>query len=101
MCASYVLDQIATLGESLGSRRDSTNPITNAHSRQAERDIARYLENPAANAPKSALAWGAVLGRGIRCRPGHRSDERCITRSGGLSGATASACGSDSSRPAG
>jgi hypothetical protein len=56
---AYVLDQIATLGESLGSRRDSTNPITDAHYRQAARDIARYLENPAANAPKSALVWGS------------------------------------------
>jgi hypothetical protein len=55
---AYVLDQIARLGESLRARKDS-NPITEAHYRQAERDIARYLENPAANAPKSVLAWGS------------------------------------------
>ena len=35
------------------------NPITDAHYRQAERDIARYLENPKERAPKSAMpAWG-------------------------------------------
>jgi hypothetical protein len=54
---AYVLDQIARLGESLRARKDD-NPITDAHYRQAERDIARYLSNPAANAPKSALTWG-------------------------------------------
>jgi hypothetical protein len=54
---AYVLDQIARLGDSLKSRRDD-NAITDAHYRQAERDIARYLSNPAANAPKSALSWG-------------------------------------------
>jgi hypothetical protein len=53
----YVLDQIARLGESLRARKDE-HPITEAHYRQAERDIARYLANPAANAPKSALSWG-------------------------------------------
>ena len=55
---AYVLDQIARLGESMRSRRDD-NPITEAHYRQAERDIARYLDNPAANVPKSALSWGS------------------------------------------
>jgi hypothetical protein len=54
---AYVLDQIARLGESLRARKDQ-NPMTEAHYRQAERDIARYLENPAANAPKSVLVWG-------------------------------------------
>ena len=53
----YVLHQIAQLGESLRTRKDD-NPITDAHYRQTERDIARYLTNPAANAPKSALSWG-------------------------------------------
>jgi hypothetical protein len=53
----YVLDQIARLGESLRARKDE-HPITEAHYRQAERDIARYLANPGANAPKSALSWG-------------------------------------------
>jgi hypothetical protein len=55
---AYVLDQIAKLGASLRTRSDE-HPITEAHYRQAERDIARYLDNPAANAPKSALAWGS------------------------------------------
>jgi hypothetical protein len=53
----YVLDQIAKLAESLKTRRDD-NPITDAHYRQAERDIVRFLDNPTANAPKSALSWG-------------------------------------------
>ena len=55
---AYVLDQIAKLGEAIRSRKDE-NPITDAHYRQAERDIARYLTNPAANAPKSVLVWGS------------------------------------------
>jgi hypothetical protein len=55
---AYVLEQIARLGESLRTRRDD-NPITDAHYRQAERDIARYLEDPKANTPKSALDWGS------------------------------------------
>ena len=54
----YVLDQIARLAESLRTLK-SDDPITSAHYRQAERDITRYLENPAANTPKSALAWGS------------------------------------------
>jgi hypothetical protein len=55
---AYVLDQIAKLGDSLKMRKDE-NPLTDAHYRQAERDIARYLQNPSANAPKSAMpAWG-------------------------------------------
>jgi len=54
----YVLDQIATLGESLRGRKDE-HPLTDAHYRQAERDIARYLENPKERAPASAMpAWG-------------------------------------------
>jgi len=55
---AFVLDQIARLGESLRGRKDE-NPITEAHYRQAERDIARYLENPPAHTPKSALVWGS------------------------------------------
>jgi hypothetical protein len=55
---AYVLDQIAKLGESIRTRRDD-NPITEAHYRQAERDIARYLANPSANTPKSVLTWGS------------------------------------------
>lgn len=55
---AYVLDQIARLGESLGSRTGGS-PLDEAHYRQASRDIARYLENPAEHAPKSAMpAWG-------------------------------------------
>jgi hypothetical protein len=55
---SYALDQIAKLGQSLRDRKDD-NPITEAHYRQAERDIARYLENPKEHAPKSAMpSWG-------------------------------------------
>jgi hypothetical protein len=55
---AYVLDQIAKLGQSLRDRKDD-NPITDAHYRQAERDIARYLENPKEHAPKSAMpSWG-------------------------------------------
>jgi hypothetical protein len=55
---AYVLDQVVRLGESLRARKDQ-NPMTEAHYRQAERDIARYLENPAANTPKSVLVWGS------------------------------------------
>jgi hypothetical protein len=55
---AYVLDQIARLGQSLGSRKDQ-NPMVDAHYRQAERDIERYLDDPAANAPKSVLVWGS------------------------------------------
>ena len=55
---AYVLDQIARLGESLRGRKGD-NPLAEAHYRQAERDIARYLEDPAANAPKSVMPpWG-------------------------------------------
>jgi hypothetical protein len=55
---SYVLDQLTLLGKDLDKRRDS-DPMTQAHYRQAARDIARYLENPTANAPKSVSApWG-------------------------------------------
>ncbi len=55
---SYVLDQLTQLGKDLEKRRD-TDPLTQAHYRQAARDIAHYLENPAENAPKSvAPSWG-------------------------------------------
>lgn len=55
---AYILDQIAKLGASLGSRKDE-DPLTEAHYRQAERDIAHYLDNPAQHAPKSASpTWG-------------------------------------------
>lgn len=56
---AYVLDQLARLGESLRTRTDD-NPLTAAHYRQADRDITRYLNNPTANAPKSAMpVWGS------------------------------------------
>jgi hypothetical protein len=55
---AYVLDKLATLESDLSSRKDQ-DPLTQAHLRQSARDIARYLENPAANAPKSAsVPWG-------------------------------------------
>jgi len=55
---AYVLDQIARLGETLRARKGDT-PLAEAHYRQAERDIARYLADPAAHAPKSVLPpWG-------------------------------------------
>ncbi|MFN7976897.1 MAG: zinc-dependent metalloprotease [Vicinamibacterales bacterium] len=56
---AVVLQAIGRLGQSLTSRKDD-NPVTEAHLRQAERDIARYLQNPAGNAPKFiAPGWGA------------------------------------------
>lgn len=55
---SYVLDRLTLLGQDLAQRKDR-DPMTQAHYRQAARDIARYLENPAANAPGSAsVPWG-------------------------------------------
>ena len=55
---AYVLDQLVTLEADLSSRKDK-DPLTRAHFSQSARDIARYLENPAANAPKSAsVPWG-------------------------------------------
>ena len=55
---AYVLDQIARLANDIAARKDE-DPLTDAHYRQAERDIARYLADPKANAPKSAsVVWG-------------------------------------------
>ena len=55
---AYVLDQLARLASEVATRKDE-DPLTDAHYRQAERDIARYLADPKANAPKSAsVAWG-------------------------------------------
>ncbi|MEZ5286431.1 MAG: zinc-dependent metalloprotease [Vicinamibacterales bacterium] len=55
---AYILDQIAALGTSLGSRTGS-NPLDAAHYRQAARDIEHYLADPKAHAPKSAMPdWG-------------------------------------------
>lgn len=56
---AYVLDQIAALGASLPKPSDA-DPLAAAHLRQAARDITRYLENPAAHAPKSIMpGWGS------------------------------------------
>jgi hypothetical protein len=55
---SFVLDRLTLLANDLEKRRDR-DPLTQAHYRQAGRDIVRYLENPAANAPSSAsVPWG-------------------------------------------
>ena len=55
---AVVLQEVGRLGQSLGSRKDD-DAVTEAHLRQAERDITRYLQNPAANAPKAvAPGWG-------------------------------------------
>jgi hypothetical protein len=55
---AVVLQEIGRLGQSLGARKDD-DPVTEAHLRQAERDITRYLQNPSANAPKTvAPGWG-------------------------------------------
>jgi hypothetical protein len=56
---AYILDQIARLSTEIATRKDD-DPLTDAHYRQAERDIARYLTDPKAHAPKSAsVAWGS------------------------------------------
>ncbi len=55
---AVVLQRVAVLGASLAARHDD-DAVTEAHLRQAERDIARYLEDPAGVAPESAApAWG-------------------------------------------
>ena len=53
-----VLQKIVGLGASLSDRRDD-DALTEAHLRQAERDIALYLVDPDAVTPTSAApAWG-------------------------------------------
>ncbi|MEP6786419.1 MAG: zinc-dependent metalloprotease [Sphingomonadales bacterium] len=55
---AYVLDQLAQLSGDLKGRGDA-DPLTAASYRQSARDIDHYLENPAANAPKSSMpTWG-------------------------------------------
>jgi hypothetical protein len=55
---AVVLQEIRRLGQQLATRKDA-NPVGEAHLRQAEADIARYLQDPAANAPKFvAPGWG-------------------------------------------
>jgi hypothetical protein len=54
----YVLDQLSQLADDLKTRK-ADDPLTAAFYRQSARDIAHYLNNPAANAPKSAIPeWG-------------------------------------------
>lgn len=54
----YVLDQLASLADELKSRKDG-DPLTDAFYRQSARQIAHYLTNPEANAPKEvAPVWG-------------------------------------------
>lgn len=55
---AVVFETLDGLRKELSSKTDS-DAVSQAHLRQAERDIARYLQNPAANAPKSvAPNWG-------------------------------------------
>jgi Met-zincin/Domain of unknown function (DUF5117) len=55
---AYILDQIARLGADVAAQKDE-DPLTDAHYRQAERDITRYLDNPKEHTPRSAsVAWG-------------------------------------------
>lgn len=56
---AVVLHTIRTLGQEIAKRKDA-DPVGEAHLRQAEIDIAKYLEDPAAHAPKFvAPGWGA------------------------------------------
>lgn len=55
---AYILDQLTLLARDIAAKTDD-DPVTASHYRQAARDIERYLENPKANAPRSAsAAWG-------------------------------------------
>ena len=60
----YVLDQLASLADDLKSRKDG-DPLTDAFYRQSARQIAHYLTNPDANAPKEIAP---VCGKGPRSR---------------------------------
>ena len=75
---AYILDQIAKLGESLGTRKDE-NPLAEAHYRQAGRDIARYWRTRRSG-PRRARCRPGAGGRGrvIRCR----RDRRWVTARG-------------------
>jgi hypothetical protein len=56
---AVVMGEITRLATVLPQRHDE-DAITEAHLRQAERDIARFLANPSAAAPRSVMpAWGA------------------------------------------
>lgn len=55
---AYVLDKLATLATTLKTK-PGAEALTTAFYRQTARDIAHYLEDPKANAPKTATpAWG-------------------------------------------
>ena len=55
---AVVMSELVRLQKSLAQRTDD-DAMGEAHLRQAERDIARYLNNPAAAAPRSvAPPWG-------------------------------------------
>jgi hypothetical protein len=55
---AYILDQLIFLARDIAAKGDE-DPVTASHYRQSARDIERYLENPKANAPRSAsAAWG-------------------------------------------
>ncbi len=56
---AVVLQQMGQLGQGIAARKDA-DPLAEAHLRQVQADITRYLQNPAANAPKFvAPGWGA------------------------------------------
>jgi Met-zincin/Domain of unknown function (DUF5117) len=56
---ALVMEELVRLATILPQRHDE-DAVTEAHLRQAERDIARYLENPSAVAPRSVMPpWGA------------------------------------------
>ncbi len=56
---AVVLYEIRRLGQEIATRK-APDPLPEAHLRQAEADITRYLQDPAAHAPKFiAPGWGA------------------------------------------
>jgi hypothetical protein len=55
---AVVTAELVRLAKALPQRHDE-DAVTEAHLRQAERDIARFLENPSAVAPRSVMpTWG-------------------------------------------
>jgi hypothetical protein len=55
---AVVMSELVRLQKSLAPRTDD-DPLGEAHLRQAERDLARYLSNPSAAAPRSVTpTWG-------------------------------------------
>jgi Met-zincin/Domain of unknown function (DUF5117) len=56
---AVVLHTIRQMGQEIAKQKDQ-DPLAEAHLRQAEVDITRYLQNPTANAPKFvAPGWGS------------------------------------------